>query len=477
MTDETVFPLEFVLQAVNGVLHQKGTSSGFKAVGTDTRSDLEGHLFIALRGGKFDAHSFLPQAVAAGASAVLVDRADSLKDVPDTVTQILVEDTLQALQDLAQAHRLKMAPFLLAVTGSNGKTSTKEFLHQILSRHHSALKSRGSFNNHWGVPMTLLELRPRHTHGVIEMGMNHPGEIRPLVKLAQPQVVACTNVGVAHQGNFASPEALAKAKEEIYGPQRGLKMRVFNLDNPWTASMKKHYVSEGKLLTFSQKDPNADVFFRVEALDQQAITLEGHLLGRAGKAEVPVFGLQHAENLACAAAMALACGLSAEQVWADLSHCRTTWGRGEWVSTETVSQVLFDAYNSNPDSFGALLENLKALHRPQGQRWWLVASDMLEMGGEAESAHRELGKKLAQLPWSGVLYLGEWGQALKESLGEGAEFWHLPSFDAEELKAVLQKNLSAGDLVVVKGSRGGRLERVVDLLGPKSWSSKIPGKP
>lgn len=468
---EEIFSLDFVLHATGGKLVNQGKAQGFSAVGTDSRKDLSGQLFVALKGDVFDAHDFLASASTSGAAGVLVHQGEKLSELPSHVSQILVADTLVALQQLAQAWRRKLNPFLLAVTGSNGKTSTKEFLHQILSQSFSTLKSQGSFNNHWGVPLTLLNLRAEHTHGVIEMGMNHAGEIKQLVRIAEPQVVACTNVGKAHMGNFASREDLAKAKEEIYGPQKGLKIKVFNLDNPFTSAMKDRYVSDQKILTFSQSDARADVMLQVKTCDAGGLDLTGHILGRKGEVRVPVFGKHHAENLACAATMALACGLSSDQIWQELAKCRTTWGRGEWIETKWGCKVLFDAYNANPDSFGALFENLKDLPRPQGSKWWLIASDMLEMGEEAQEQHRELGQRLNQLPWEGVFYLGEWAGQIQQQL-KNVSFWSRREWDASAFEAALKEKIAPGDLVVVKGSRGGGLERAVKLLGPLNWGSK-----
>ncbi len=469
---DPLFPMDFVLQTVGGERQDLVSCSGFSGVGTDSRQDLSGQLFIALRGDRFDAHDFLEQACRSGAAGVLVDREEALKGLPSSVVKIVVKDTLAALQSLAHHWRLKMNSFLLAVTGSNGKTSTKEFLYQILSQSLPTHRSRGSFNNHWGVPLTLLELRSHHSHGVLEMGMNHSGEIRSLVKIAQPQVVACTNVGRAHQGNFGSLEELARAKEEIYTAQKGLQVRIFNLDNPWTSAMQTRYVSDAKLMTFSTQNPAADVLLKLDRMESSALHLSGHLLGRKGEATVPVFGRQHVENLACAAAMAMACGLTSDQVWSALSGCRTTWGRGEWVQTAAGYRVLFDAYNANPDSFSVLIDNLKELPAQPGEKRWLIASDMLEMGNEAEASHRALGDRLCELPWSGVIFFGAWGSVIQQHLPAGIPFLSLADFDSKAVMKFAQDHFSEGDLVVLKGSRGGRLERVVDLFEPMGWSPK-----
>lgn len=464
----------FVSQSIQGqVLSQ--VSDSLSGYCVDSRSaQMPGALFIPLVGDKYDAHDFVSQAVAAGASAVLVHKwRDEWNSLKGQCGFIQVDDTLKALNRLAQAWRQKFKGKVIALSGSNGKTTSKDFLVQLLSSQAQVQGSRGSFNNHWGVPFTLLDTDPSVDFCVLEMGMNHSGELTHLVQLAQPDVVGLTNVGRAHVGNFADGvEGVARAKEEIYlaSPQKCL--RVFNLDNPWTAQMYARY-RQGPCVSFSQKDFSADVYLRIKEKTLQGYQLEGQIGGVLGQGPVSFWGPQNIENLCLALALAYAGGVKPETLWPQLSRCHTGWGRNQWLHTQSGAQVLFDAYNANPESFAQLMFNLQESWQAD-HNYHAIFGEMYELGGDASGEHHQLGKRAAQLSWHSAVFIGPSGQdflAGWQSTGNAISPMILNSYE-ESLAFDLNTMLDPKSLIIVKGSRGGALERLVERLKPEDFPSK-----
>jgi UDP-N-acetylmuramoyl-tripeptide--D-alanyl-D-alanine ligase len=338
----------------------------FDGVGTDTRKSLHGKLFIALKGDNFDAHEFLSEAQKAGAKAALVHRRPEGLDPSFPLFE--VDDSLIALQALATYWRLKHKFLVLGVTGSNGKTTTKEFAKAVIGSKKRTYASQGSFNNHWGVPISLLSADPDCEVVVQEMGMNHKGEIAALCAIARPDVVLCTMVGTSHIGELGSQRGVAEAKEEIYihSPQASY---IFNCDNEFTRAMydkyKNHKVG---VRTFSSFNEDADVHLRADRFDLNGLHLVGHIGGEKGEAQVKSFGRQNVVNLMAASSLALAAGLKPKDIWAALPLCAGAWGRNQWLEHDSGARVLFDAYNANPESMSALLKNLYELMDVPGRR-------------------------------------------------------------------------------------------------------------
>lgn len=442
-------------------------------VGTDTRVDLRGKLFVALKGESFDAHDFLPQAIAAGAGALLVHREPSAP-IPEGVGVFLVPDTLKGLASLGTFARRASKARFLALTGSNGKTTTKEFAAALIGAFRPTHASHGSFNNHWGVPLTLLDVRADHEVAVIEMGMNHAGELTDLVGIADPDVVLCTTVGRAHIEHFGSIDKIAAAKEEIYRAARKNATRIFSLDNEWTRAMRERSRQEAPMareLTFSSEQSTADIHLRIETLRPRSMTIEGTVAGRAGRATVEVFGAQNLTNLMAAAALGLAAELDGAQIWAGLEKCRTGWGRNQLVKLGRGGEMIFDAYNANPDSMAALISNVARL-RVDGRKF-AVFGQMLELGAGSADLHRELGEAAGRAGLAGILFFGADFAAFAEGVrrGGGPEVMGGSLF-AEDLAREFARPLGAGDLVVVKGSRGNKLERFVPFCDPIDFKAK-----
>ncbi len=448
----------------------------FAEIGTDTRADLTGKVFIALKGDSYDAHHYLEQAVQNGAAALIVhELPPKFENLKSKVSIILVKDTLRALQNFAHGYRKILPVKVIGITGSNGKTTTKEFTAQIIGAYRRTHYSQGSFNNHWGVPLTLLQMPLDTEFAVVEMGMNHAGEITELVKIAEPDIVVCTMVGTAHIEFFGTQKNIALAKSEIYLESGEYTTRIFNQDQELTYDMmypssRKH--PSARMLTFSASHNEADVYFRIEELSMHGMKISGLIGGEKGEAQIPIFGKQNLTNLMAAATIAHACKLNPEQIWKALPLCKTAWGRNQFIETEVGAEILFDGYNANPDSMKALLENIPLL-KVNGAKIG-VFGQMKELGVAAPEAHQELGRHAAEADFKQIYFIGEdhlnFSKGIAQSNFKG-EVFIKPAFEdslGEKLKASIKK----GDIVVVKGSRGAGTERFVEYCSPVNWSTK-----
>ncbi len=449
----------------------------FSGIGTDTRRDLKGQLFWALRGEDFDAHNFLPQAVEKGATGLVVQTLPPNWQMwARGVTVIQVPDTLKALQDYARFIRRKTKTKVIGITGSNGKTSTKEFAASLLKNHFRIHWNKGSFNNHFGLPFNLLST-PDNTEIVIaELGMNHAGELKTLCEVAEPDVVVCTMVGSAHIEHFGSSEKIAEAKEEIYQYSPEAAIRIYNRDNPLTAKMlakaRAQFPAAEKILTFSQVDAGADVFLKLLAMTSEGIEISGRIGAAEGSAKVAVYGQHQVTNLSAAAALALAAGVDGEKIWQDLPGCKGAWGRMHFVKSKKDFSILFDGYNANPESMKALFETLNSI--PSHGKRYAVLAEMKELGGEARKAHEDLGMLVGKLPLDAIWFYGPSRLAFEHGTKKSNFKKKLIISDSyeESLASEFVSMLHPKDLVVVKGSRGMKTERFVEACQPLDFSKK-----
>jgi UDP-N-acetylmuramoyl-tripeptide--D-alanyl-D-alanine ligase len=457
------------------VLSQAATE--FNEVGTDSRQDLTGKVFVALKGENFDAHEYLNQAVEKGAAALLVHQLKpEFENLKNKVTILMVSDTLKALQDFASGYRNTLNCKVIGITGSNGKTTTKEFTAAVLSQFQKTHYSQGSFNNHWGVPLTLLGIPKDTKFAVVEMGMNNYGEIARLVQIAKPNIVVCTMIGTAHIEFFGTKENIAKSKSEIYMESDENTIRIFNQDQDLTFDMmypvaKKFPAS--RMLTFSQKNNEADVFFKIDQLTMRHLQISGFIAGVRGEALVSVFGRQNLTNLMAAATIAFACEVPPDKIWKALTKCVTSWGRNQFIATEVGAEILFDGYNANPDSMLALLENLTLL-TVTGKKIGIFGQ-MKEQGAAAPQAHREIGLRAGQAGLSQIYFVGEDHSYFNEGLDMAG--YSGPRFTAPDLKEEmlehLAKSVSSGDIILIKGSRGAKTERFIPACRPINWAGKV----
>lgn len=464
-----VWSIDDLVEGTGGKVLQRGAKP-LLGVGTDSRSDLTGKIFFALKGPSFDAHEFVGMAVQKGAAAVVISQ--KILKVDADVAVVQVEDTLKALQDFGLWHRSRWSGKLIGLTGSNGKTTTKEFIKTILSQKYPCLATVGNLNNHIGVPLTLLELRNTHKFAVIEMGMNHSNEIKLLCELSKPDIVLVSNVGRAHIENFADGiEGIARAKEEIYENAPPKATRIYNMDNKFTALMRARAPGNCEVITYSSYDKDVDVTLKEKVLTMDYVEVQGKIRKEPGHVKIPAFGRQQVSNAMAAASVALACKIEEPLIWTGLTQCRGIWGRGQLVDLEMGAKVLFDAYNSNPDSAQMAMDNFSKLSA-RGKKY-IVAGSMLELGDLAPSAHYQLGEQMADSGPEAVLLVGQFCREMEAGLrskGFNKNIMISENFD-EKLATAFGKVLSTGDLVLVKGSRGMKLERVVQCWNPINWES------
>jgi len=431
-------------------------------VATDTRHLAPGTCFVALRGERFDAHDFLGDAARAGA-ACAVARADRVPAEPP-LPLLAVEDTLEALGAIARHHRRRFPVPLVGVTGSNGKTTTREMIAAILSVRGPVLKTEGNLNNEVGVPLTLLRLGPEHTAAVVEMGMNHPGEIARLASIAEPRVGVVTNATAAHLHGLGSVDAVASAKAELYKglPPDGIV--VANLDDP--RMLAKARKSGRRVFTFAVgAHKEADV--TVLAIEPRGE--EGQLvtLGLGTKevlVRLPLVGAHNAANAAAAAAAAMALGASDREIASGLAAVRPVGRRLRLERLASGVLLVDDCYNANPASMAAALATLLDLAR--GRRALAALGDMLELGESEAESHRDLGRMAARAGLAALATLGP-RTALTHEAALAGGFPPGDAFHAEDPGAAaawLRSRLRPGDVLLVKASRGMQLERLVEAL-------------
>lgn len=444
----------------------------FVGVGTDTRQPLNNKIFIALKGDKFDAHQFVEQAVKKGAKCLIVHQEiEAVEALKKQVTVIKVKNTLRALQDMARYWRKQMKAKVFAITGSNGKTTTKEYAKSILEAQFKVHYAQGSFNNHWGVPLTLLGISPFHDVAILEMGMNHAGELTQLSKIAEPDVVLCTTVGRAHIGNFGgSQQAIADAKEEIYlsNPKA---TKIFNYDNEYTIKMFERVTKlQGaeNTLVFSSFSAGGEVSLRATEMSIEGLLVIGQIGGVRGEARVPVFGRHNVVNIMAAACIALVMKMEPELIWRSLPNCHAQWGRGQLLKLPNGTAILFDAYNANPDSMAALIKNLFEINVPEGGKKVAVLGEMLELGKTADQFHSELGEIVGQTDFDLIWFMGPSAASFERGIKNSGYTKKIivSSTYEESLANKVRSMLNPQDIVVMKGSRGMQLERVMQVWDP-----------
>jgi UDP-N-acetylmuramoyl-tripeptide--D-alanyl-D-alanine ligase len=434
--------------------------SSLEGVSTDTRSLAPGCLFVALLGERFDAHDYLAEAAARGAAAAVV--AEARSGDPSPLPRLSVKDTLTALGEVARLHRRRFNLPVVAVTGSNGKTTTREMLAAILAQGGPGLKTEGNLNNEVGVPLTLLGLSEAHRWAVVEMGMNHKGEIARLAAIAEPQVGLVTLAAPAHLEGLGSVEAVADAKAELYLglPEGGI--AVANADD--LRMLKRAEASGRRLLTFAAGPERRGDVVVLEITSQGADGLRFSL--GIGNRELPIHipglvGAHNAANAAAAAAAAVALGRTDREIVRGLFLVRPVGRRLRLETLPSGLTLIDDCYNANPASMSAALRTL--LDLSGSGRAVAVLGDMLELGSFEEEAHRALGEEAAR---RGVKLLAAFGPRSRLT-AEAARAAGLPSFhtlDVEELIAWAQGAVEGADVLLVKGSRGMRLERLVEAL-------------
>lgn len=452
--------VEEIARACGGEVRGDGNPA-LVGVSTDTRSIQPGQLFIALRGERYNGHDFLEEAVARGAAAALISQHGH---APLSVPTIRVDDTVRAMGALAAVRRQAFAGPVVAITGSNGKTTTKELCAQILAQAGLRVRrSPGNLNNHIGLPLSVLALEDTDQALVVELGMNHAGEIDALARIASPDVGAIIQVAPAHLGPLGSLEAIARAKGELFDHIRANGTAVINADDPHVCAQAHRF--KGRHLYFGLT-PNAEFQAELEAEDapQSAFRLKTPAGSCRVRLRVP--GRHVVENALCAAAAAWATGLlkgqALDAVRVGLESFEALPGRLCVVQASGGLTVLDDSYNANPGSMEAALHTLHALHT--GGRAITVLGDMLELGPEAEQLHADVGELAARLGVEVVIGVGPLAaHAVRAAHAAGVEN-ALEVPDTAAAAAEVRRLAVAGGTVLVKGSHSMHMERVVAAL-------------
>jgi len=435
-------------------------------ISIDSRSVSDGDLFIAIRGERFDGHEFVAAALAAGAAGAVVTKAPAAPEAghgrPAPVL-LQVSDTTRALQDIAREVRRRSGAKVVAITGSAGKTTTKELTAEFLSAKYSVFRNKGNLNNHIGLPLSLLELRTRPEVAVVELGMNHPGEIRTLVGVAEPDVRVWTNVGDAHLGFFVSADAIADAKGEILEGARRTDLLVANADDPRVMAHVPRFA--GRTITFgvSGRANVRATSIQHRGLDGVAATVTTP--GGQVHLSTSLLGLGNLSNVLAAAAVASELGIPLDAIAERTASMRPAAHRGALLRLPGGVTLIDDSYNSSP---AALKQSLATVAAATGSaRKTAVLGEMLELGEHATRLHRECGRAAADAGLDVLITVG--GDPAKQ-LADAARAAGLPAANvlhvgtSEEAAEVALLRIRPGDLVLVKGSRGIRTDVVVERL-------------
>ena len=434
----------------------------FTGVSIDTRALKPGELFIAIRGERFDGADFAEAAIAAGAAGIVMPRSGGGGRGGSETVVIEVADTTAALQALGRAVRVESGAKVVAITGSAGKTTTKEVTAELVAARYRVVRNRGNLNNHIGLPLSLVELRERPEIAVVELGMNHPGEISTLVRIAQPDIRVWTNVGEAHLGFFASVDAIADAKAEILEGATRETVLVANADDDRIVRRAGGFA--GRVVTFGI-DRAADVQ-ATDIVDRGVDGTAAHVSTPRGPIELttPLVGRGNLANVLAAVAVAIELDVPLTAIAERAKRVRPASHRGEIVRLANGVTVIDDSYNANPT---ATMQALDVLVAARGTRHIAVLGEMLELGDRARALHEEVGRKAAGAAVDVLLTVGGASAAALAVAAVAAglatdRVRHFATSD-EAAEAALAL-VGSGDVVLVKGSRGVRTDTIVERM-------------
>jgi len=428
----------------------------------DSRTIQPGELFFAVKGERLDGHDYVEAALGKGAVAAVVSK-DQLHRFSDKTRLLPVDDTLLALQALATAVRRVWGKPLVGVTGSAGKTTTKEAIAHVLGSRFRVLKSEGNFNNHFGLPLMLLKLEPEHDVAVIEMGMSHAGEIRALAKIAQPEIGVVTNVAPVHLEFFDSLAGIARAKYELVESLPPGGTAVLNADDEYVSQFGRDF--KGRVIRYGMNAAAEVRAENVQSCGTEGSRFEVVTAGGREPARLPLVGEHNVLNALAAISVGLARGLKVPESAAALARLRPADQRGQVLQLGNIT-VINDCYNSNPKALHAMVDALAGM---KAGRRIVVAGEMLELGPAGEEMHRDAGRHIAEKKIDVLIGVRGFAQAMVEGAGTGAtraEFFATP----EQAGEWLAREARDGDVVLLKASRGVKLEKALE-----TWKAKISG--
>jgi UDP-N-acetylmuramoyl-tripeptide--D-alanyl-D-alanine ligase len=451
---------EFV--AASGDLPRGSREPVAQAYSIDSRTIGRGQLFFAVKGERLDGHDFVASALEKGAVGAVV-RKDQLHRYASHAQLLAAEDTLAALQTLATAVRKLWGKPLVGVTGSAGKTTTKEAIAHVLATRFRVLKSEGNFNNHFGLPLMLLKLEPEHDVAVIEMGMSHAGEIRALAKIAQPEIGVVTNVAPVHLQFFESIAGIARAKYELIESLPANGTAVLNADDEYVSQFGRDF--RGKVVLYGTLPASTVRAENIQPKGADGSEFDVVIGNSRAPVQLPLVGLHNVLNALAAVAVGIERGLKLAEAAEALATLAPPDKRGQVVQLGNIT-VINDCYNSNPKALDAMVDALVAM---PARRRIVVAGEMLELGAAGEELHRQAGRHMAEKKVDALLGVRGLAQAMIESAagaGVRAEFVYTPEAAGEWLA----RETRDGDVVLLKASRGVKLEKALE-----TWKAALRG--
>jgi UDP-N-acetylmuramoyl-tripeptide--D-alanyl-D-alanine ligase len=471
VSDFPIFTVTQVLEATGGVLLSGDKENTFNGITSDSRQVNYGNLFIALQGEKYDGHDFIQLALAQGAAGCLVRDEAKLKitrqEKKATAIIIKVGDTLQALGDLAHAYRKRFSIPVIGLTGSSGKTTTKEMMAAIISREKTILTTEGNLNNLIGLPQTIFRLTKDHELAILEMGTNTRGEIKRLTQIAAPDIGLVTNIGPAHLAGFGSVDIVREEKGNLFFNMATAGTAIVNLDDEAVRIVAERW--PGRRITFGMSI-DADVTAKdIEKNGVRGVRFNLVIGDKINKVEMKIIGMHHVYNALAAAAAAWGAGIGCKTIAEGLAAFRPVSGRMRMIKLQNCAFVLDDSYNANPASVREALMTLKDLKNHHSG--YVFLGDMLELGASADEMHRKIGILMATIGVNAIFLKGDFSAVTAAGAMEGGMlrqniFFLSPEEDGMQF---LQKNLTKGDWVMVKGSRRMKMENIVvqicDLFG------------
>lgn len=454
------FTLDDIVNATGGRLINGKASLCSEGISIDTRKIAKGELFVAIRGAHFDGHDFLKDAVTMGASALVV-RCGA--QIPTGASAIEVSDTVHALGDIARWWLGRFSVPRVAITGSNGKSTTKEMAAEVALGLGAILKTEGNFNNLIGLPLTAFRMDESHRAAILEMGMNAPGEIARLTEIANPDVGVITNVTAAHLERLHTVEAVARAKGELFEAMSADGVAVVNDEDRWVREIGRG--RSGRKITFGMQNTSDVRFLHMETNGLDSMELETQVMGREYSFSLPVTGAHNVMNALAALAIGVALDIDPSDAVAGIGRFRPMAMRMECAQLANGVRVVNDSYNANPESMRAAFRTVGSAKR--AGRFIAALGDMLELGEASGDLHRQVGEALAQMGVAKLYITGEFAGevakgARKGGLGESSIV--ICEGGTHQMANLLVEDIRAGDVVLVKGSRGMKMERVVEYL-------------
>ncbi|MBN1471079.1 MAG: UDP-N-acetylmuramoyl-tripeptide--D-alanyl-D-alanine ligase [Syntrophaceae bacterium] len=473
--ESPAFLLNDVLKATHGTLISGKPGTTFYGISTDSRSVERGNLFVALKGDIYNGHDFAGAVLKKGAAGILIHDDEKISNLRagKNFAVIKVDDTLYALGDLAHDWRKNFSIPVIGLTGSSGKTTTKEMVSSIIGRKKIILKTEGNLNNLVGLPQTIFKLNANHEIMILEMGTNTRGEIKRLTQIAKPTIGLITNVGPAHLEGFGSMDTVRKEKGDLFLHMPSSGVAVINLDDEAVtkASEKWH----GKKVTFSMS-PNADVTVRdIEKNGVKGVHFNLVMDGMAQKVEMKITGLHHIYNAMAAAAVAFAAGMDMKTIAEGLTAFRPFSGRMEIIKLRNGAFLLDDSYNANPASVREALMTLKDLKT--NHNGFVFLGDMLELGAQTDEMHRRIGMLIGTIGVNALFLQGDFSKITAAGAQEGGLSPENIFFLSDQDNCVdyLKEHLKKGDWILVKGSRRMKMERVAAKICDNFCPDKTNG--